>query len=117
MWKTAWLWEWSSPQCAGPALNTRPVAPERMLERPNIYFRSDAWLAERRPIEALMLSGGAVALTVDSAGCVQVLRIDAARIADLSQKLALAIQRDNPSQEWGRLIHQAVTEPNAADPR
>ena len=65
----AWLWPWCSPACMGAPFVTHP--PQRVIEHPVNYARSDDWAASRRPFETVAAATALVAVHVDGAGVVR----------------------------------------------
>ncbi len=90
------LWAWSSPQALGAPFLSRPVSPERIIERVVNYVRADRWLDEHRPLEMMRAAKNAVAVHVGPDG-----RVYHRRLAGTS----LEIQVDQLAALWAQGIN------------
>lgn len=83
------LWAWSSPQALGAPFLSRPVPPERILERVVNYVRADRWLEEHRPLEMMQAATSAVAVHVGPDGRVHHRRLSGAQLQFQVDQLAV----------------------------
>lgn len=85
-----WLWAWSSPQCYGTPFLLHPPRPGHLVERFVNYTRSDAWVADRRPVETLRAAPEAFVVFVDDNGRVLSRRVARPALQAAAAKLAAA---------------------------
>ena len=85
-----WLWAWSSPPCYdAPFLAHRPL-PGHLVERYVNYTRTDAWVADRRPLETLRAAPTALILLVDDRGNLFSRHVSRATLQTAADRLAAA---------------------------
>ena len=82
-----WLWAWSSPQCYGPPFLTHRPLSGHIVERFVNYTRSDAWVADRRPLETLRAAPEALVVAVDDDGRMFSRRVPRATLQAAADKL------------------------------
>jgi hypothetical protein len=100
------FWAWSSPECVGAPFLAHPLAPDRVIERPANYRRSDTWMADRKPFETMRAAPEAIALFVGDDGRVFCRRVPGPQFHAAVEKLAAGAFTPETLTEWVKSLAQ-----------